>query len=175
MRVETSILIAAPPEKIWPFLVEPEKILKWCITFKKFEYTGEQRSGVGMPFYVEEKAGPMPLMRLNFKIREWGGLYKNKKLTWNNQMFAGTWYHVVMVINRDNDTVKVWVNGQRISGRITLTQGSFICAGRNDLTLGGSEEVAFDEVYVFTKSLTEVEIRDLYELVIVTGLTAALQ
>ena len=71
MRVETSILIAAPPEKIWPFLVEPEKILKWCITFKKFEYTGEQRSGVGMPFYVEEKAGPMPLMRLNFKIREW--------------------------------------------------------------------------------------------------------
>ena len=71
MRVERSILIAAPPEKIWPFLVEPEKILKWCITFKKFEYTGEQRSGVGTPFYVEEKAGPMPLAKLSFKIREW--------------------------------------------------------------------------------------------------------
>jgi uncharacterized protein YndB with AHSA1/START domain len=71
MRVQRSIHIAAPPEKIWPFLVEPEKILKWCITFRKFEYTGDQHSGIGMPFYVEEKAGPMPLMKLNFKIREW--------------------------------------------------------------------------------------------------------
>jgi len=41
MRVERSVEIAAPPEKIWPFLVEPEKILEWCITFEKFEYTGE--------------------------------------------------------------------------------------------------------------------------------------
>ncbi len=30
MKVQRSIEIAAPPEKIWPFLVEPEKILKWC-------------------------------------------------------------------------------------------------------------------------------------------------
>jgi uncharacterized protein YndB with AHSA1/START domain len=71
MRMQRSIHIAAPPEKIWPFLVEPEKILKWCITFKKFEYTGDQHSGIDTPFYVEEKAGPMPLMKLNFKIREW--------------------------------------------------------------------------------------------------------
>ncbi len=71
MRVERSIEIAAPPEKIWPYLVEPEKILKWCITFKKFEYTSEQRSGVGTPFYIEEKAGPIPLMKLNFKVTEW--------------------------------------------------------------------------------------------------------
>jgi len=71
MKVQKSIEIAAPPEKIWPFLVEPEKILKWCITFKKFEYTGEQRSGVGTPFYFEEKAGPMPLMKLNFTVTEW--------------------------------------------------------------------------------------------------------
>lgn len=71
MRVQRSIQIAAPPEKIWPFLVDPEKILKWCITFKKFEYTGKKRSGVGIPFYIEEKAGPMPLMELNFKVGEW--------------------------------------------------------------------------------------------------------
>ena len=71
MRVEGSIIIAAPPDKIWPFLVEPEKILQWCITFKKFEYTGEQSSGIGTPFYVEEKASPMALMKIHFKIREW--------------------------------------------------------------------------------------------------------
>jgi len=70
MKVQKSIEIAVPPEKIWPFLVEPEKILEWCITFIKFEYTGEQRSGVGTPFYLEEKAGG-PLMKLNFCIKEW--------------------------------------------------------------------------------------------------------
>jgi uncharacterized protein YndB with AHSA1/START domain len=76
MRVERSIEIAAPPEKIWPFIVEPEKILKWIITFQKFEYTTEQNSGVGTPFYVEEKAGG-PLMKINFTVTEW---VENKKL-----------------------------------------------------------------------------------------------
>jgi len=70
MKVERSIEIAAAPGKVWPFLVEPDNILKWCITFKKFEYTTEQRSGVGTPFYVEEKAGG-PLMKLNFEVTEW--------------------------------------------------------------------------------------------------------
>ena len=37
MKVQNSIEIAAPPEKVWPFLVEPGKIMKWCITFRKFE------------------------------------------------------------------------------------------------------------------------------------------
>ncbi|MBM4447368.1 MAG: hypothetical protein FJ023_08510 [Chloroflexi bacterium] len=68
MKVQKSIEIAAPPEKVWPFLVDPEKILKWCITFRKFEYTGKKRSEVGTAFYVEEKAGG-PLMKLNFSVR----------------------------------------------------------------------------------------------------------
>ena len=70
MKVQGSIEIAAPPEKIWPFLVEPEKILKWCITLEKFEYTSEQRGGVGTPLYFEERATGQ-LMKLNFVITEW--------------------------------------------------------------------------------------------------------
>lgn len=70
MKVQKSIGIEAPPEKIWPFLVEPDKMLKWCITFIKFEYNSEQRSGVGTTFYLEEKAGG-PLMKLNMRITEW--------------------------------------------------------------------------------------------------------
>ena len=70
MRVQRSIEIAALPEKIWPFLVEPDKILKWCITLEKFEYTSEQRSGVGTPFYFEEKAAGR-LMKLDFAVTEW--------------------------------------------------------------------------------------------------------
>jgi uncharacterized protein YndB with AHSA1/START domain len=70
MRVQRSIEIAAPPDKIWPFLVEPEKILKWFTLLQKFEYTGEQRSGVGTPFYYEEKSGGR-LMKLNYAVTEW--------------------------------------------------------------------------------------------------------
>jgi uncharacterized protein YndB with AHSA1/START domain len=79
MKVHKSIEIAEPPEKIWSFLVEPDKIMQWCITFKKFEYTGEQHSGVGATFYLEEKAGG-PLMKLNFKITEW---IKNERVAFS--------------------------------------------------------------------------------------------
>jgi uncharacterized protein YndB with AHSA1/START domain len=84
MKVQKSIEIAVPPDKIWPFLIEPEKILKWCITFLKFEYTGDQRSGVGTTFYLEEKAGG-PLMKLTFMITEW---VENKRVAFS--MTSGT-------------------------------------------------------------------------------------
>ena len=70
MRVQKAIEINAPPEKIWPFFVEPEKILQWYSTFRKFEYTSDQRSGVGTPIYIEEQAGG-PLMRMHFEATEW--------------------------------------------------------------------------------------------------------
>jgi uncharacterized protein YndB with AHSA1/START domain len=70
MKIEKSIEIAAPPERIWPFFIDPEKVLKWSITFKKFEYTGEQWSGVGASLYIEEKASG-PLMKMTFEITEW--------------------------------------------------------------------------------------------------------
>jgi len=79
MRVQRSIEIAAPPEKVWPFLVEPEKILEWCITFEKFEYTSDQRNGVGTPFYLEERAAGR-LMKLNFAVTEW---LRNKRLAFS--------------------------------------------------------------------------------------------
>ena len=79
MKIHKSIEIKAPPEKICPFLVEPDKILQWCITFIKFEYTGEKRSDVGTTFYLEEKAGG-PLMKLNFRIIEW---IKNERVAFS--------------------------------------------------------------------------------------------
>ena len=44
--------------------------MQWCITFKKFEYTSDQHSGVGTPVYIEEQAGG-PLMKMKFEISEW--------------------------------------------------------------------------------------------------------
>jgi hypothetical protein len=72
MIIEDSIHINESKDKIWPYMTDPEKILQWCITFIKFDYTGEQRGGIGTTFYVEEKAaGPMPISKLDFKSTEW--------------------------------------------------------------------------------------------------------
>ncbi|HUT66978.1 MAG TPA: SRPBCC family protein [Dehalococcoidales bacterium] len=76
MKIQRSIEIKAPPEKVWPLLLEPEKILKWFNLLQKFEYTGDKRSGVGTTFYYEEKSSGQ-LMKLNYVVTEW---VENKKL-----------------------------------------------------------------------------------------------
>jgi hypothetical protein len=70
MRVEKTIEVNVPTNSVWPYFIEPEKILQWCITFKRFEYTSDQHSGVGAPIYIEEQAGG-PLMKMMFEITEW--------------------------------------------------------------------------------------------------------
>jgi uncharacterized protein YndB with AHSA1/START domain len=70
MRVQKSIEVNVPIDIVWPYFVEPEKIMQWCITFKRFEYTSNQHSGLGTPVYIEEQAGG-PLMKMKFEIAEW--------------------------------------------------------------------------------------------------------
>ena len=106
MRIQKTIEIAAPTEKIWPFLVEPDKIMKWFTLLKKFEYTGEQRSGIGTSFYVEEKAGPMPLAKLNFKMREW---VENERIAFS--MTSGS----VMKHYEQGWTIKATPSGSRFT------------------------------------------------------------
>jgi len=45
MLVSMSVEIQAPPEKVWPYLVEPEKTMQWFTALKKFEYTSEKKGG----------------------------------------------------------------------------------------------------------------------------------
>ncbi len=80
MRVQKSIEIAAPPEKIWPYLVEPEKILAWFTLLQSFEYTGENREGVGTRLCWEEKARGSPI-KLSLTITEWS---ENERLAFSN-------------------------------------------------------------------------------------------
>jgi uncharacterized protein YndB with AHSA1/START domain len=70
MKAEGTIVLNAPAEKVWPYLVEPEKVLLWSSTYKKYEYAGDQHSGVGTRYYLEEKGGG-PLMKINFEATEW--------------------------------------------------------------------------------------------------------
>ena len=70
MKLQRSIEIKATGEEIWPFLVEPEKIIKWCTPLNVIRYSSQQRGGVGTTFYFEEKAvGRM--MKLHFVVTEW--------------------------------------------------------------------------------------------------------
>lgn len=84
MEISRFTEIATSPDKIWPFFVEPEKILKWYSTFKKFEYTSTQHDGIGTTFYIVEKPGG-PTIKANFVVTEWE---KDKKLAF--KMTSGT-------------------------------------------------------------------------------------
>lgn len=86
MKVQKAIEINASPEKIWLYFVEPEKVLAWYSTFRKFEYTGDQHSGVGTPIYIEEQAGG-GLTKMQFEVTEW---VENVKLAM--RMISGASY-----------------------------------------------------------------------------------
>jgi len=70
MDVQQSIEIAAPPEKVWPHLADPNQVREWYTTLVTFRYTGGGPPGRGARVYAEEK-GPGMLMRLDFEVSEW--------------------------------------------------------------------------------------------------------
>jgi uncharacterized protein YndB with AHSA1/START domain len=70
VRIEKSIEIAASSEQIWPYLVEPEKFLKWWFTVQEYKPMEQPLNGLDSTFYVEEKCAG-PLMKLNFEVTEW--------------------------------------------------------------------------------------------------------
>ena len=69
MRINRSINIAAPANKIWPLLVEPQNILRWC-PVETVRRTSEQLGGLNTPFYFEERAIGQ-LFMMNFVVTEW--------------------------------------------------------------------------------------------------------
>ena len=70
MHVRQSVEIATPPERIWPLLIEPDNVLKWYPTLRRFEYEDAGQRGPGARVYAEEKASGM-LMKLHFVITDW--------------------------------------------------------------------------------------------------------
>jgi uncharacterized protein YndB with AHSA1/START domain len=84
MQVHRSVEIAAPPERIWPLLVEPDNVMKWYPTLQEFEYEDAGKRGPGARVYAEERASGM-LMKLHFVITEW---VENRNLSLH--MVSGT-------------------------------------------------------------------------------------
>jgi uncharacterized protein YndB with AHSA1/START domain len=84
MRVSMSIDIAASPEVVWRYLVEPDKTkawfagargsgMSWAVSAESFEWTSEP-GGVGSTFHWFEETGEGKLS-LDFETTEWDPPY----------------------------------------------------------------------------------------------------
>jgi hypothetical protein len=78
MKLQGSIDINAPPENVWEYLVDPEKILKWYFPLEVFEFTNKLR-GIGTTFYYVEKM-PGGRMKLHFEVTHW---VKNEQISFH--------------------------------------------------------------------------------------------
>ena len=54
MRMHMGVNIEAPPETVWPYLIEPDKAMQWYDMLRVFDYTSDER-GTGATFYWEEE------------------------------------------------------------------------------------------------------------------------
>ena len=70
MEVQESIVIQAPPTRVWELLSDPHNVLRWYEPVQAFEYTGDRRSTVGAPFRFEEKVAGR-VMKLECVVTEW--------------------------------------------------------------------------------------------------------
>jgi uncharacterized protein YndB with AHSA1/START domain len=69
MLVSMSVDIEAPPKKVWPYLVEPDKTMEWFTALEEFTWTS-QPGGVGSTFHWYEEAGGRKY-NLDFVTTEW--------------------------------------------------------------------------------------------------------
>ena len=105
MKVEKSIDIAAPPEKVWPFLAEPEKVLEWYLPLQRFEYIGEQQGRQGTRLHFEEKVAGR-IMKLNCEVTGW---QENKRVAF--RMMSGN----VMKSYQERWTLEATPSGTRFT------------------------------------------------------------
>lgn len=85
MDVHRSIAIAAPPERVSPFLVEPDKVMRWFVGLHEFRYLDDGSPGVGTRVHMEEKVvGPM--LKEDFELTEW---HVNRRLRFHMTSGSG--------------------------------------------------------------------------------------
>jgi uncharacterized protein YndB with AHSA1/START domain len=94
MQVVQSVDIAAPPQAVWAYLDDPEKVLVWYLPCETFEYIGDHKGALGAHLLFEEKL-PVGSFALKCVITEWvdgeviafeaeeGGLIKRYAERWS--------------------------------------------------------------------------------------------
>jgi hypothetical protein len=79
-------------------------------------------------------------------------------------LFDDTWHHVVIVVDRDNDKLKVYVDGMKDSSELDISSigdiGTTVSLtiGKEDTYLDGE----IDEVKIYNKALSSEEVYNLY-------------
>jgi uncharacterized membrane protein len=70
MRLNESIVISAPPKRVWDYLAEPSNYLHFMSGITRWEVDGEQRSGLGARYRMLIRVGSAEVGGL-IEIVEW--------------------------------------------------------------------------------------------------------
>jgi uncharacterized protein YndB with AHSA1/START domain len=70
MQHAASIDIAAPPEKVWVFLTQPDKLLSWYYLLRKAEYSSPKKGGTGSNLYCKDHFNGLT-MKINYLVTKW--------------------------------------------------------------------------------------------------------
>jgi uncharacterized protein YndB with AHSA1/START domain len=84
VRVVGTVNIAASPDKVWPYLVEPEKCKAWFDNIEVYRWDSDDR-GVGSTFW-KERSGKT-VYELHFRTTEW-----EENRTFGYEMTSGDFF-----------------------------------------------------------------------------------
>ncbi|QQL45498.1 cadherin domain-containing protein [Sulfuriroseicoccus oceanibius] len=95
-------------------------------------------------------------------VRVWDGLQGQYSVSSGTPLATDAWYHVAMVIDRSDDTLRLYVNGEEVGSAASLPSGFFVFNGREDFKIGGGGAMAVDETSLYSKALTPAEVQALH-------------
>jgi uncharacterized membrane protein len=82
MRVASSTTVHAPPDEVWEFVTDPERVLSFMSGVTRWEIEGEQRTGLGARYRILFRIGAAEIGGL-IEIVEWD---EPHELAWTSVM-----------------------------------------------------------------------------------------
>src|SRR5215213_3664189 len=80
MRLNESIIVSAPPKRVWEYLAEPSNYLRFMSGITRWEVAGEKRSGLGARYRMLVRVGSAEVGGL-IEIVEWN---EERALAWSS-------------------------------------------------------------------------------------------